>query len=199
MSILTSGVKVDDIPVSISYRIIELFSAGLYSSPNKAFEELVSNSYDAFSDRVAVYVPTDLSKERAMIWVCDNGQSMDRQGLKDLWMIGDSIKKGENRNHPDRLVIGRFGIGKLATYILTYELTYICKSNEGFFAVSMDFGRIKKGSESEKLVLDEIQLTEVEAQAIISPFLKEGGNELVPFKLFGKQAEKPGPFVSCLI
>lgn len=40
-----NGKKIDDIEVSISYKIIELFSAGLYSSPNKAFEELICNSY----------------------------------------------------------------------------------------------------------------------------------------------------------
>ena len=38
MNLDTIGEKIDDIEVSISHRIIELFSAGLYSSPNKAFE-----------------------------------------------------------------------------------------------------------------------------------------------------------------
>ncbi len=32
------------IPVPISYEIIRLFSEGLYQSPHKAVEELVSNS-----------------------------------------------------------------------------------------------------------------------------------------------------------
>jgi|GEM_PF-7046126 len=31
----TLGHKTDEVVVSISYRIIELFSGGLYSSPNK--------------------------------------------------------------------------------------------------------------------------------------------------------------------
>ena len=39
------------IDVRISYRIIELFSEGLYSSPNKAVEELVSNSWDAGAEK----------------------------------------------------------------------------------------------------------------------------------------------------
>ena len=43
MDINTIGTKFDEIPVEISYKIIQLFSAGLYSSPNKAFEELVCN------------------------------------------------------------------------------------------------------------------------------------------------------------
>ena len=36
------GPKKSDIEVRISYRIVQLFSEGLYSSPNKAIEELVS-------------------------------------------------------------------------------------------------------------------------------------------------------------
>lgn len=47
MNFESIGKKIDDIDVTISSRIIELFSAGLYSSPNKAFEELICNSYDA--------------------------------------------------------------------------------------------------------------------------------------------------------
>lgn len=43
----TEGAETDQIDVKISHRIIQLFSEGLYSSPNKAVEELVSNSFDA--------------------------------------------------------------------------------------------------------------------------------------------------------
>ncbi len=74
IDISSAGKKIDEIEVKISYRIIELFSAGLYSSPNKAFEELICNSYDAFADTVSVYVPSDLSANGAYIWVCDNGE-----------------------------------------------------------------------------------------------------------------------------
>ena len=84
MGIENCGQKIDSIEVKISYRIIELFSAGLYSSPNKAFEELICNSYDAFADKVGVYVAPDLSVEGAKIWVCDNGESMDQEELKEL-------------------------------------------------------------------------------------------------------------------
>ena len=56
------GRVIDNIDVKISYKIIELFSAGLYSSPNKAFEELICNSYDAFASKVSVYLPEDLTE-----------------------------------------------------------------------------------------------------------------------------------------
>src|SRR5258708_361280 len=128
MNLETAGEIIDEIPVEISYKIIELFSAGLYSSPNKAFEELISNSYDADATKVGVYVPLDKSLQDSILWVCDNGTSMDKDGLKQFWKIGSSSKR--DSENQERLVIGKFGIGKLATYILTRKLTVICKARD---------------------------------------------------------------------
>jgi len=44
-----TGTKIDQITVEIDYAIIQHFSQHLYSSPNKAIEELVSNSFDALA------------------------------------------------------------------------------------------------------------------------------------------------------
>ena len=89
MNLESVGKKIDDIDVTISSRIIELFSAGLYSSPNKAFEELICNSYDAFASKVAVYSPDDPTVSNAYIWVCDNGEGLNAGELKQLWKIED--------------------------------------------------------------------------------------------------------------
>ena len=113
MDIEDFGQKIDDIEVTISYRIIELFSAGLYSSPNKAFEELVSNSYDAFATKTCVFVPTDPAIPNASIWVCDNGESMDRHGFKQLWRIGVTDKRDGSRDQK-RLQIGKFVTRRLS-------------------------------------------------------------------------------------
>ena len=190
MNLSKYGTKVDEIPVEISYRIIELFSAGLYSSPNKAFEELISNSYDALASKVAVYLPIDKMQENAEIWVCDNGYSMNKEGLKDLWKIGQSVKNGLDQE--DRPFIGKFGIGKLATYILTYRLIYICKTQDGYFSVEMDYRNITDNTNQIKL--DEIKLTEEEAKGLIEPYLKNGSQEYLPFKLWGSNAEKSWTF-----
>lgn len=94
------GTPVASIPVTISYRIIELFSAGLYRSPHKAVEELVSNSYDALATEVDLVLPPNLSDADASIWVVDNGESMDLQGLTELWQIARSPKLTA-RDDPD--------------------------------------------------------------------------------------------------
>ncbi len=46
-----------EINVKINFDIIKLFSEGLYQSPHKAVEELVSNSYDAGASRVHILLP----------------------------------------------------------------------------------------------------------------------------------------------
>jgi hypothetical protein len=43
----TAGSEAEKIDVRLSYRIVRLFSEGLYASPNKAIEEMVTNSFDA--------------------------------------------------------------------------------------------------------------------------------------------------------
>ena len=58
----TIGDKTGDIDVRLSYRIVELFSEGLYTSPNKAIEELVANSFDAGARRVHVLLSPNLPR-----------------------------------------------------------------------------------------------------------------------------------------
>ncbi len=185
MNLDTVGKKIDDIEVTISHRIIELFSAGLYSSPNKAFEELVCNSYDAFASKVSVYVPSDLTVEGAYICVCDNGEGLDPQELKDLWRIGESSKRNGNERDKKRLQIGQFGIGKLATYILARKLTYISKKNNRYILATMDYNLIKEDYKS--LLIDEREVNEKEAKNLLKLYVDE---QIIKFKLFGKEAEE---------
>lgn len=143
------GEVVDHVPVTIGPKFLELFSKQLYSSPNKAFEELVSNSWDAGAETVYIRIPQDLSDKAADIWVLDDGESMDLAGLHSLWEVATSPKRGES-SVGGRVPIGKFGIGKLSTYLLANELTYICKARDGVIrAVTMNYGVIDEGPANE--------------------------------------------------
>jgi hypothetical protein len=163
----TIGEKTTQIPVEISYKILELFSGGLYSSPTKAIEELVANSFDAFANWVHVLISRDLDAENAIVSVIDDGESMDLDGLKDLWKIGESNKTNiQKKGKIRRLPIGKFGIGKLATWVLSRELTYICKRKNNYLAVTMFYSSLDKNqtAQSSKLNLDVRNLNEEEAR-----------------------------------
>src|SRR5215472_9888883 len=143
----TIGQLATQFNVELSTRFLEHFSEQLYSSPQKAFEELISNSWDAGANCVDVRISTDLSKPNATMCVLDNGCSMDAEGLRELWHIAFSPKSGKPILY-GRPVIGKFGIGKLATYVLANKLTYICKASDGVIRrVTMDYGSIDRKQE----------------------------------------------------
>ena len=130
-------------PISIGPRFLELFSENLYSSPNKAFEELVANSWDAEASAVYISIPEDLHDPDASIWVLDNGVSMDADGLETLWKITSAHKR--TLSSVKRPQIGKFGIGKLATYILASEITFVCKAFDGKIrTVPFNYGEIEQ-------------------------------------------------------
>ncbi len=85
------------IAVELSTRFLEHFSEQLYSSPQKAFEELISNGWDAGASRVDVRVSPDLTAGNATMSVLDNGASMDAEGLRQLWHIAFSPKKDKGK------------------------------------------------------------------------------------------------------
>ncbi|WP_368486916.1 ATP-binding protein [Spiroplasma sp. DGKH1] len=184
------GKKIDDVPVKINYKIIELFSAGLYSSANKAFEELICNSYDAIANNVSVYIPDGEFDGNSIMWICDDGSGMNQQELKDLWRIGYSNKRNDLQLNEKRLQIGQFGIGKLSTYILANKLTYITKNNNKFFLATMDYSLIK--DQEEIVYIDEKEASEAEVESVILPLIKN--KNLLNFKLFGKTSKTSWTF-----
>src|SRR5271154_6925058 len=95
----TLGVVKSRFRVELSTRFLEHFSEQLYSSPQKAFEELISNGWDAGADCVDVRISTDLSNPNATMSVLDNGVSMDAEGLRQLWHIAFSPKMGKPFQH----------------------------------------------------------------------------------------------------
>src|SRR5687767_6561082 len=83
------GTEVPDAEVSVTIgpQFLQLFSEQLYKSPNKTFEELISNSWDAKATSIHVGFSPNLSAEDAIVWVLDNGESMDVEGFKLLWSV----------------------------------------------------------------------------------------------------------------
>jgi hypothetical protein len=90
MSTDVRGRHVADVVLEIDYNIIQHFSEHLYGSPNKAVEELVANSFDAFASTAFVYVPSRFTENYVLVW--DDGGSMDIANLHKLWWIAQSPK-----------------------------------------------------------------------------------------------------------
>lgn len=135
---------VDQVELQVDYQIIEHFSEHLYASPNKAVEELVANSFDAFATEVRVFTPGQYILDRVIVW--DNGEAMDIEGLKQLWWIAKSPRaigdRIAERAGKTRKIIGKFGIGKLASYSVGQVISHVCRHEGEYYLVSIDYGRL---------------------------------------------------------
>ncbi|MCH8164756.1 MAG: ATP-binding protein, partial [Planctomycetes bacterium] len=191
----TAGNETDQIDVKISLRIIQLFSEGLYSSPNKAVEELVSNSFDAGAENVHIILSPDLRDPDATIVVIDDGEGMNADGLKQHWIIGETTRRrvtGSSRPKP----IGKFGIGKLSTYVLALKLTHICKSGDTYYAATMDYsllaGRAEEASEGvfkqQTIQIPLRTLTEQQARDAVQLWIDGEKKGYQALNLFGEDA-----------
>lgn len=139
-----------NVTVTLSNALVRLLSEQLYQSPLKAIEELVVNAYDADANECRIFVPLPSDAEHEFIAVYDDGHGMDHEGLADLWQVGRSNKRSEEvERRSKRKQIGKFGIGKLATYTIANQLTYISKTNEGILGVTIDFTVFKDGPEEQ--------------------------------------------------
>jgi hypothetical protein len=172
---------VGSIPVHLSYEIIRLFSEGLYQSPQKAIEELVSNSYDAGAREVHVLLPAQSASIAAAdgtdgngeggtaLWVIDNGSGLDAKGFAQLWRVADSHKAGDAAS--DRPPIGQFGIGKLAAYVLAWRLTHLSKVDGVYRFTSMDFTRLSdrhQYSGADPILVDLREVSEQQAKHLLT-------------------------------
>jgi hypothetical protein len=169
------GTVVDNVPVLIDYAIVTHFSDHLYGSPNKAVEELVANSYDAWAKESRVFLPGEYSKLALLVW--DDGESMDIEGIHALWWIAKSPKLDEHdriqtrASRRKRALIGKFGIGKLASYSLGYRVTHLCRRGTDFFRISVDYRTVPSISEGDREIRFEtplIKLSESEAEEYVS-------------------------------
>lgn len=164
-SFASAGREVEQIPVSVNYDIIRLFSEGLYKSPHKAIEELVSNGYDAGAERVHVLLPEppdNASGPLAPLWVIDDGHGMDVGGFRQLWRVAESKKNGPSPK--GRAPIGQFGIGKLAAYVLAWKLTHVSRVDSGLLLTSMNFRDVRGRQNDADAPPVEISLRKVSEQ-----------------------------------
>lgn len=188
-----TGTGIRKIDVRLSYDLVKLFSEGLYKSPNKAVEELVSNSFDAGAQRVHVILSQDLQAQGATIAVVDDGGGMDGAGLQQHWHIGKSNKRDLTSPPRGRKQIGKFGIGKVSTYVLANRLTHVSKCGAKYYSTSMDYRDIDEHTSDGIMPNKPIQiplrkLTAKQAMQAVESWAKPAGFDIASMPLFGNNS-----------
>ncbi len=103
----------DYIPITFDKAHLTTIGVRLYAESLDLVRELVANAYDADASWVKInLLENDLIVE-------DNGLGMDKEGLKQYFRIGSTLKRKQQFTKKfKRQIIGEFGIGKFAVLAL---------------------------------------------------------------------------------
>lgn len=127
----------------VGAQILEQLSRGVYSTPEMAIKELISNSFDADATEVTI----DTKSNPGSILISDNGLGMDYNDFEENYTyISKSPKVGKNQvTELGRPIIGRLGIGFIAVSALCDTMIVSSAkrgSNTRFIAI-LDFSKFK--------------------------------------------------------
>jgi len=128
----------------VGAQILEQISRGVYSTPEMAIKELISNAFDADATEVII----DTKSSSGSILISDNGHGMDYKDFDEYYTyISKSPKVGKGQTTPDlkRPMIGRLGIGFIAVSALcdTMVVSSSKKGSDSRFIAILDFSKFK--------------------------------------------------------
>ncbi|MCP4699562.1 MAG: ATP-binding protein, partial [Gammaproteobacteria bacterium] len=113
-------------------RLLQLLGEQLIGNERLAVFELVKNAYDADASTVTVTLH-HIDREDAYIVIEDDGEGMDINTIKNVWMEPGSdhrqIQRNEKSRSPKyhRLPLGEKGLGHFAVHRLAEQITLITK------------------------------------------------------------------------
>jgi len=155
--------------MKVGSQILEQLSRGIYSTPEMAIKELLSNSFDADATEVII----DTKSSPGSILISDNGHGMDYKDFDENYTyISKSPKVGKNQLTPTwkRPVIGRLGIGFIAVSALcdTMIVSSAKKDSDTRFIAILDFSKFKgqKYADADFYDVSEYTLTNYEKKRI---------------------------------
>lgn len=142
--------------ITVSSRIVDYLSSGLYESPAACLKELINNSYDADANTVQVFVKPDADR----IIITDNGHGMDQEDfVRHFHRISESHKRDDSDRTPSgRKKIGKIGIGFIAANEICEEMEILStkKGSPDLLRVTIFFDKMRQDLDQRRREHDEI-------------------------------------------
>lgn len=157
--------------ITVSSRIIDDLSSGLYHTPAACLKELINNAFDARATRVDVFVKPDADR----IIIEDNGDGMNQEEFeRHFRRISESHKRADQdvtKGKPPkggRPKIGKIGIGFIAANELceTLEIFTTKLGSEELMHVTIDFREMRKPVDQRKKNDDTIVKADYEGEIL---------------------------------
>jgi hypothetical protein len=129
--------------LKIDMNVLNHLGIGLYSSTPAVITEIIANAWDAAAENVTIDIGTD------RIEVADDGMGMNADQLQNRFLnVGYARRddpSAKDTTKPDRPVMGRKGIGKLAMFSLASRIEVQSKrAGCDPVAAVIDVGRLRE-------------------------------------------------------
>jgi len=131
--------------IKVGSQILTQLSKGVYSNPEMALKELISNAYDADASTVTIETK---SSGNALI-IHDDGKGMDYKDFDEKFAYiskSPKVDEGELSKKFKRPIIGRLGIGFIAVSALcnTMIVSATTEKSDTKFVAVLDFKKFKE-------------------------------------------------------
>ena len=136
--------------VRVGVKLLKQLSTTFYTNKRMIFDELISNSRDAFATRVDIDILPD------KVVIADNGEGMSADELAKFFYISYTEKDpNQLKTHGNikRHIIGKFGVGKLSMAQICGKFEVITNKGGYESRAVFDFTEIEK-----KSFLDEVSV-----------------------------------------
>lgn len=174
--------------INVSAKVITHISSGIYRTPGGILKEFVSNAFDAGANEVTIDTGyPDFDK----ITICDDGDGMTSRVVDfNFEYVGSSVKvvePSEVQHASRRPMIGRFGIGLLASAHVTTDIkmtTYPVDAEDGL-EVILDLSKYFE-LEAQVKTLDKFTFGSIRYRHV--PRRKEGKGTIVELRNVDKSS-----------
>lgn len=128
-------------------RTLEHLGVQMYKRRDTAVAELVANCWDAGATVVEIEIPaSDYSPENSELRIMDNGSGMSDDDVEDHYLVLGRNRRAEgDPAPPDRPVMGRKGIGKLAGFGIARVMDITTWTDSRTTSLTLDLDALKTG------------------------------------------------------
>ena len=138
----------DNYEIKLDRRVLKQLGSQLYGDTPSVIAELVANSYDADANNVWITIDTVNNN----VIVEDDGKGMTAGDINESFLNIGYDKRSENGvTDSGRKIMGRKGIGKLATFSLTNTVRVLSSKDHKKAGCLLDFKRITEDIEVIKI------------------------------------------------
>jgi hypothetical protein len=142
--------------IEVLGRTLEHLGTQMYKRRDAAIAELIANCWDAGATRVDVEIPLDTAfAADSVIKISDDGGGMSPDQIQSHYLVLGRNRREDSVDPPNRPVMGRKGIGKLAGFGIAERMRVITWQDDRTTEIELDVTLLRKPpGQSEAMAID---------------------------------------------